>query len=596
MEKVKAAIDIYQQPLNQLFGEMSDSQLMHVLNASIEIELEAGHYVIHQGEIGDSFYIVISGRFRVLQKTENGIYILGDIPVGDPIGEFSLFTKEAYAASVVALRKSTILRLKYDDYLKLVKQFPEFATSLTKIIINRLKRNSFQQKMGACPKNIVVINLQPKRDVSQFTNEIQNQLQIMGFEINIYDHFTNASPDKQLSFDEMEKQDGINFLVCTIEEMEWTNLCLAYCDLIIVATHFNENHDLYHIEEQLFLYKKNVLNKKIHLLLLHPENAPFPQQTKRWLKNRNVELHMHMRQSNLYDTRRFCRIITHQAVGLVLGGGGARGFAHVGVTKALLETGFEFDFIGGTSIGGIFSVALSLADFDVDKVKELCKLAVKQKITSNDFTLPMVSLMSGKKMRKYLFTLFGDAEMEDMWINTFCVSTNYSNATLKVHEKGLARIQTEASAAIPGVFPPVLIDKHLHIDGGVVDNLPVEAMYTKPVSHIVAISLSAETTIPIHLEKIPTPWSLFWNKFGRKERTKIPGFSTILINSVTINSRHKQQKSIPNVSIFLELDLKEYSFLEWGKWEQLIQKGYEQTKVYLSNVKDENKFWKRNVD
>ncbi len=586
MSRLTADSIIYRNPLTRLFGEISDDQLFHLLSATEELVLEAGQYVIYQGEVGLAFYIVISGRFRALHNTENGISILGDISPGDPIGEFSLFTNEAYSASVVALRKSTILRLKYDDYLMLVTHFPDFSISLSKILINRMRRNTFQNKTGTSPKNIAIINLQPQNDLSQYTNEIQNQFRDMGSEIRIYDHLIHTSGNVEDNFDEMEKQDGLNILVCSIEEIEWAKLCLVYCDLIIVATGFNANSEIYEIEEQLNLYSHNVLNKKIYLLLFHPENAPLPSNTKRWFKNRNIDLHIHVRQNNLRDIRRFCRIVTNQANGLVLGGGGARGFAHVGVIKALLESGFEFDFIGGTSIGGIIGIGISRYDFDLEKVNELCKIGVKQKITSYDFTLPFISLISGRNFRKYLNILFGETELEDLWINAYCVSTDYSNASLKVHEKGLARLQTEASAAIPGVYPPVIIDKHLHIDGGVIDNLPVEAMYNKPVKHVVAVSLSAETTIPVNLEKIPSSWSLLWNKIRNVKREKLPGFSSILINSFTINSRHKQEKSKPQVSIFLELDLKEYGFLEGGKWEQIIQKGYDQTKKYLENIKE----------
>jgi NTE family protein len=334
------------------------------------------------------------------------------------------------------------------------------------------------------------------------------------------------------------------------------------------------------------------MNKKIYLLLLHPENAVMPKHTNKWFQNRNFDLHLHIRKNNLADIRRFCRIVTHQAIGLVLGGGGARGFAHVGVVKALQEAGIEFDFIGGTSAGAIYSVVLSYSDFDLQKVMTLCKSAADGKLTSNDFTMPFVSIMSGKKMRNFLNGVFGDTNMEDLWVNCYCVSTNYTEAKLQVHERGLAKLHIEASIAIPGVFPPVIINKHLHIDGGVVDNLPVEAMHKKPVRHIIAVSLSAENTTLIELAKIPGAWKMFWDKIKGTNKNGLPGLSSILVNSITINSRHKLEASKSGTSIFLELDLKEYKFLEWGHWQQIVQKGYEQTKQYLSDAPAEKQFWK----
>lgn len=582
------------QSLLRLFGEMNDGQLENILALTKILKFEAGQYLFQQGERGHSFYIVLSGRFRAMQHSENGIYILGDISAGEPIGEFSLFTQEPHSASVVALRKSLILQLQDEDYKTLVQQFPSFANTITKFIIDRMRRNSHQTKMDAAPKNIAVVNLQPANDVSAYTGAIQQELQQMGFGIRIYDHLSAGNEEHLLTFDEMEQHAGLNFLVCDMENPDWARQCIAYCDLVIVATDFNADEKLYEIEQELHLYTDNVLNKKIYLLLLHNEAAALPVHTNKWFAGRTVDLHLHMRKQHTADTRRFCRIVTHQAVGLVLGGGGARGFAHVGVAKALMEQGLEFDFIGGTSAGAVYGAGLTHTDFDFEKVMQLCKLAADSRLTSNDLTLPIVSLMSGKKIRKFLDTMFGESHLEDLWVNTYCVSANFSNASLKIHEKGLTKLQVAASMAIPGVFPPVIINKHLHIDGGVIDNLPVEAMYKKPVRHIIAVSLSAEETAEVDLHEVPSSWELFWSKFTNNgsQQVQLPGLSSILINSITINSRHRQESSKPNASIFLELDLKEFKFLDWENWQQLIEKGYEQTKQQLRDTPETMHFWK----
>lgn len=580
------------QSLFRLFGEMSDEQIEQILTATRTLEYEAGQYVFQQGEKGHSFYIVLSGRFRALQNSENGIYILGDISAGEPIGELSLFTKEVHSASVVALRKSLVLQLEDKQYLELVQQYPSFANTLTKFVIERMRRNTHQRKMDAAPKNIAVVNLQPANDVSAYTSDISQQLFQMGLGITIYDHLSATTEDYHVTFDQMEKNAGLNFLVCDQDHPEWARQCIAYCDLVIVATGFDEDSSLYKIEKELQLYSSNVMNKKLYLLLLHAANAPFPAHTYRWLKERKTDLHLHIRQNNLVDIRRFCRIITHQAIGLVLGGGGARGFAHVGAVKALLEEGFEFDFVGGTSAGAIYGASITYTDFDLIKIADLCQLAAERKLTSNDLTLPFVSLMSGKKIRKFLADLFADSHLEDLWVNTYCVSANFSNASLTVHEKGLTKQKVAASIAIPGVFPPVIINQHLHIDGGVIDNLPVEAMYKKPVRHIIAVSLSAEAESVVDMKEVPSSWQLFWSKLTSKGKLQLPGLSSILVNSITINSRHRQETSRPHVSVYLELDLKEFKFLDWSQWQQLIQKGYDQTKQQLKETPDDLQFWK----
>jgi predicted acylesterase/phospholipase RssA len=291
--------------------------------------------------------------------------------------------------------------------------------------------------------------------------------------------------------------------------------------------------------------------------------------------------------------RRFSRIITHQAVGLVLGGGGAKGFSHIGAAKAMLEAGIEFDFVGGTSAGGLFGVGLTFTDFDIPQVTHLSKKGADSKPTSNDYNFPFLSLMTGRKMRKFLYDIFGETYLEDIWVNTFTISTNYSTASLKVHEKGLTRQVVEASIAIPGVFPPVIIDRHLHVDGGVMDNLPIEAMYQLPVHHVIAISLTAQSPHLVDIKTVPSAWEYFMNKFTKKHRYRLPPISGLLINSLILNSKQKQETTKGQIAMYLELDLRSYGFLDWSKWEKLIEKGYTYTQEFLKQQPTTEKFWKK---
>lgn len=415
----------------------------------------------------------------------------------------------------------------------------------------------------------------------------------MGTPVTVYEAEDRLFKDQHDLFEEMENNSGLNILICDEANPKWANECLTYCDLVVVATEFYAPSSLYSIEQKLNIYSKNILNKKIYLLLLHPENAPFPSQTQRWLAERPVNLHLHLRQRNARDIRRFCRIITHQAIGLVLGGGGAKGAAHIGAAKAMMEAGLEFDFVGGTSAGALYGMGLTVTDFDVPKVRDFCQLGVDCKVTSNDYHFPFLSLMTGKNMRTYLKNMLGDFHLEDFWVNTYCVSTNYSSACIKVHDTGLARQKVEASIAIPGVFPPVIIDRHLHVDGGVLDNLPIEAMYAKPVRHVIAIALSAQSPRLVDVKAVPSAWDMFMNIFTKKHRYRLPKMPALLMNSLTLNSVQKQENTKKQVSIYLEMDLRTYGLLDWSKWREVIDKGYQQTQAFLNDLPRTEQFWKR---
>jgi predicted acylesterase/phospholipase RssA/CRP-like cAMP-binding protein len=582
----------YQPFLEQLFGAMTPQQVEQVFSVAETLHFEAGQYLFQEGDTENALYIVLSGRLRALRRVDNQYRILSDMSAGEPVGELALFTKEPRSASVVAIRKSTVLQIDEADYMALIAQYPHFANTLTQFVIKRLRRDAYQQRTVAAPKNVAIVKLQPDADLTPWTDEIKVQLAAMDVDIQVYYAQDQATDDPNAIFDAIENSRGMNFIVCDTQNQAWANQCITYCDLVLVASDFHAPSTIYPIEEQLNLYASGILNKKIYLLLLHGEDAPMPTNTRRWFEGRNLFLHLHLRKNNLKDIRRFSRILTNRAIGLVLGGGGARGFAHIGAARAMMQAGIEFDFVGGTSAGALFGVGLTFTDFDMPQLDRICLLGVQRKVTSNDYNFPFLSLMSGRKMRDHLQDVFGETHLEDIWVTTYCVSTNYSNATLKIHETGLARTQVEASTAIPGVFPPVLIDRHLHVDGGVMDNLPIEAMYQKPVGHVIAIALNAQSPHLVDIKKIPSAWEIFANKFTRKHRFRLPPMSALLINSLTLNSAQKQETTKSQVALYIEMNLRNFGFLDWSQWRPLIEQGFAQTENHLKNLSKSEQFWR----
>jgi NTE family protein len=149
----------------------------------------------------------------------------------------------------------------------------------------------------------------------------------------------------------------------------------------------------------------------------------------------------------------------------------------------------------------------------------------------------------------------------------------------------------QASVAIPGVFPPVVIDRQLHVDGCVVDNLPVEPMYRYPVRHIIAISLTSMATRFVDYAETPSTSRLLWDKFTGKKKYRVPGIASLIINSLTLNSRQKQENTKANVSLYFEMDLKGVGLLDDKKWSYTMKKGHDQVKTYLETLPEEEKFW-----
>jgi NTE family protein len=580
--------------LSNLFGEMEENSINQIFEEGHKTNLEAGDYLFRQGDSKNDLYVVLSGRLRAIHESKNGITILGDIAEGEPVGELALFTDEPRMASVLAIRKSLVLKISKAEYHAVVAKNPQFASALTKFVIKRMRRNVLEQKVEAAPKNIVFVQLQEDYELGPWINEIKNNLEALSIHPQVMDSAMKENDGSTSILEILESNKGVNLLVCSGKDSEWTNQCLMYADLIILASDFYANENLYDIEKNHKLYENNILNRKKYLLLLHPEDSPVPSNTARWFKNRNIHLHIHARKNNVRDLKRLCRIITNQAVGLVLGGSSAKGYAHTGAVNALLNAGVEFDFVGGSSAGGLYGISMTYSDFDFDKINRICEESTSEELGINNLFLTFFSKNSGQKIGNFSRKIFRDTNLEDLWITSYCVSTNVSGREVKIHNTGLVWQQIQESFSSPGIFPPVVVDDQVYVDGGLSENIPIDPMYRYPIKHIIAISLNGSEPEKIDLNNLPSLWKQIKGKFSVKTRDYNPVATTVMVNSMTLNSKQSEEINKSKVSLYFQINLRAVSLLDESNWKKVVKKGHDQAKTYLEQLPSEEKFWIKN--
>lgn len=566
---------------SRLFGEADPDTLNQLLEKGEFIKLQTGDYLFNEGEKDHEMYIVLKGRLRALKTENKKIRILGDIGSCEVVGEIAFFTAEPRMASIIAIRKSTVLKISQKIYQELIVQNPNISSVISKLIINRLKRNEFQKNKNIPPKNIAIFNLHAEHTLDEFITKIKSYFSDKKENIFIINQPQKGILETETDFDLFEERSGINILLCDNSNMDWSRQCLIYADLIIVASPFNQKTELTFAEKELQIYSHDLLHKKTYLLLFHPNNSQTPVGTQKWLKHRPIDMQLHIRPHLQKDINRFCRIISHTALGLVLGGGGAKGFAHIGVVQALYEKGVEIDFLGGTSSGALYGIGMSFIDFEFDKIHQVNESGVKRKLTSRDFALPLVSMMTFRKFKKYLLEIYSNHHLEDIWVNSYCVSTNFTQAKIHIHRSGILWKQISASMAIPGVFPPVVIDKNLHVDGGVMDNMPIDSMFHYPVDRIIAVSLSGISGREVDYYETPSSWQIVWDKIKRTKKYRIPSLSSIVVNSLTINSTQRQKLQKSKATHYLELKLKGVGLLDDSKWKEIMDQGFKQAETFF---------------
>jgi predicted acylesterase/phospholipase RssA len=305
-----------------------------------------------------------------------------------------------------------------------------------------------------------------------------------------------------------------------------------------------------------------------------------PRRTAEWTRTRTTDDVHHVRLGDPSDLARVTRILTGRAVSLVLSGGGARGFAHLGVLRALDELKVPIDLVGGTSIGAVISMLPALET----PVDDMPALIQEQFHRVFDFTLPVASVISGKRIAEALRNSLGDICIEDLWLPYFCVSASLTRATGVVHRRGSLATAVRASASIPGLMPPVALGDDLLVDGGVIDNLPVREMrQLNPRGLIIGVDVApaTDTTTPTAHGEWLSGWNALWSTMRKKNQ--IPPLAQTVLRSMLVAANRDRDRLLAEDigDLYLGVDVHNCDPFDFEAVEQTANAGYEATRARL---------------
>jgi predicted acylesterase/phospholipase RssA len=282
----------------------------------------------------------------------------------------------------------------------------------------------------------------------------------------------------------------------------------------------------------------------------------------------------------LADFNRAARRISDRAVGLVLGGGGARGLAHIGVLQALEEAGIPVDVIGGTSMGSVMAAAYARG-WAPSKILEFASETFSETNSVRDLDLPMISILAGHKLNRLLQAFFEEIDIADLWLPYFCISANLSEGEMVVHDKGLLWERVRASCSLPGIFPPVLVDGQLLVDGGVMNNVPIDIMDRRCTGGtVIAVNVGGGGASGLAS-------SNYWNYSGwshlrhrltsKSENEHVANIIDILLWTTTLSSKRHLHQIVASglVDLYLTPPVQEFELLGFDAYEKLYKIGYE---------------------
>src|SRR5690606_15508841 len=229
--------------------------------------------------------------------------------------------------------------------------------------------------------------------------------------------------------------------------------------------------------------------RRTDLILLRDPRMARPANTGIWIDAIQPGRWFQAVEGDQADADRLGRVITGSAVGVVMSGGGARAYSHIGALRALHEAKVPIDFVGGASMGAVIAAGPALG-WSQEELEARIHKAFVESDPLSDITFPMLAMTRAKKVDRLLLDAYGETDLADLVRPFFAVSTNLTSGKIEVHRRGLMRRAMRASIAIPGILPPIVIDGQVLVDGAVLKNLPTEVMRQMHSGPIIGVDMS----------------------------------------------------------------------------------------------------------
>ena len=438
-----------------------------------------------------------------------------------------------------------------------------------------------------------------------------------------------------------ERYGMLLYIADTNVSSPWTQTCISQADCILLVGLAEGSPNIGEYERFL-LGMKTTARKE--LVLLHLERYSPPGLTRKWLRNRmwingghhhiqmafrtntqptnpqikrfgsvlkqrvqtlQAEIQKYtsrrIRQTPLYsaetpfkgDFHRLARRLCGKSVGLVLGGGGARGLSQVGVIRALEEAGIPIDIIGGTSIGS-FIGALYARDADVvpmyGRAKKFAGRMGSIWRFALDLTYPSASYTTGHEFNRGIFKAFGDSQIEDFWLEFYCNTTNISKSRSEIHNSGYVWRYVRASMSLAGLLPPLCDEGNMLLDGGYIDNLTVAHMKSLGADVIFAVDVGSldDNSPQAFGDSLSGAWALLnrWNPFSSHPNP--PTLSEIQARLAYVSSVDalERAKTTPGC-LYMRPPIDAYGTLEFGKFDEIYQVGYQYGQEFLGKLREQ---------
>ncbi|HET6601015.1 MAG TPA: patatin-like phospholipase family protein [Gaiella sp.] len=427
----------------------------------------AGEWLIREGDEADDLYVVLRGRLRAVAGADGRtLRVLGP---GAAIGELALLTGSARSASVQAVRDSTLLQLGRGRFVELMERDSGFAAAVARELAAQLQASGGLAAPPSRPALFALRRLDAGVPLAAVASSLARALSIYG-PVEVLE----ADAAGTSAVEQAEHENAHVLLVDETGAGVWSDLCARQADrMLLVATADSP--------------PPARAAPDADLVILGPSSG---DALRALLDAVQPRAHHRLATTEPSDpgAGRLARRLVGRALGVVLSGGGARGFAHIGALAELEADGIEVDRYGGCSMGS-FIAAMAAAGWSPGDIHDRCDEELVRRSPFNDYTLPRVALIRSRKAARMFDRLFGEMTIEELAKPLFTVSADLLSSRLVIHRRGSVTEAVGASMSIPGLVPPLSRSGRLLVDGGVLNNLPIDAMADSGEGPIVAVDV-----------------------------------------------------------------------------------------------------------
>jgi NTE family protein len=431
-----------------LFAVLPAETRAELVASATAVEVRGGETVFEAGDPPDAAYIVASGRLEVVAGDE----MLVELRADDVVGELGLLAGTPRAATVRARRDSILLRIE-PRHLERALGGSAAQRALTAVLARQLQASRPRTSASASrPRVLAVVAATEGAPVVALADGLAEAL-------GTRETVVALAPEHRDALDRAESgSDRVLLVAGPDDAREWHDFCLRQADCaVLLADTSQRPFDLAPPRTSYIVFT---------------DEAPSRQTIEAWHDR------LQPRRSFVGVDRAVDEIVsrvTGTSVGVALAGGGARAFAAIGVLAELEDSGVRIDRLSGCSMGAIVAAAYATGRSAAD-VDAVCFDEFVRRNPLGDLALPRVALSRGRRADAALRRQFGDTIFEELPRQLAVVSTDMLSRSVVVHRRGSLRDAVRASFSLPVVLPPARIGDTIHVDGGILDNLPVTAL------------------------------------------------------------------------------------------------------------------------